>query len=319
LPCLVGPVIAVVEDIVGPHLQPLASSVENRGIYYLSLADEQLFAIGGVVEKNVPLVPTLVKNAKGFHSYLEQAATKLFTAYGRVRGRGVIGAAADTWVDYESLVKSKSVRALKLAENIPLLNVLVPIFQAVGAPVGLAVSDWLVKRSEIHDKHLVLQEGCLLPNENVSKVGEDEKHLLVIHSEAEFHSSMNHQDRGEDEKHLFVANTAAVDNHPSVNSQGTGNQEINAVDDQQQMPSQASSEGPKESASLDAVEPQKAAFIQGAGTSTAKIVVHHADSDEDSDDELSALFHAGWSIGKVAAAQVAAKKITTHAKKSHGK
>lgn len=42
LPCLVGPVIAVVEDIVGPHLQPLATSVENRGIYYLSLADEQV-------------------------------------------------------------------------------------------------------------------------------------------------------------------------------------------------------------------------------------------------------------------------------------
>lgn len=268
------------------------------------------------MEKNVPLVPTLVKNAKGFHSYLEQAATKLFTAYGRVRGRGVIGAAADTWVDYESLVKSKSVRALKLAENIPLLNILVPIFQAVGAPIGLAVSDWLVKRSEIHDKHLVLQEGCSLPDENVSKVGEDEKHLLVIHSEAEFHSSMNREDHGEDEKHLFVANTAAVDNHPSVHSQGTGDQEINAVNDQQQMPSQSSSESP---ASLDAVEPQKATFIQGAGTSTAKIVVPLADSDEDSDDELSALFHAGWSIGKVAAAQVAAKKITTLAKKSHGK
>jgi hypothetical protein len=159
----------------------------------------------------------------------------------------------------------------------------------------------------------------LLPDENVSKVGEDEKHLLVIHGEAEFHSSMNHQDRGEDEKHPPVANTAAVDNHPSVNSQGTGDQEINAVNDQQQMPSQSSSEGPKESASLDAVEPQKATFIQGAGPSTAKIVVPLADSDEDSDDELSALFHAGWSIGKVAAAQVAARKITTLAKKSHGK
>lgn len=270
------------------------------------------------MEKSVPLVPTLVKNAKGFHSYLEQAATKLFTAYGRVRGRGVIGAAADTWVDYESLVKSKSVQALKLAENIPLLNVLVPIFQAVGAPVGIAVSDWLVKRSEIHDKHLVLQEGRLRPDENVSKAAVDEKHLVVVHSEAEVQSSTNLQDCSTDEKHLFVAKTAAVNNHPTVNSQGTDVQEINAVTGQHQMHSQSSSEGPKDSASLDAVEPQKAAFIQGAGTSTAKMVVPPAGYDEDSDDELSALFHAGWSVGKVAAAQVAARKIASLAKKSHG-
>lgn len=42
LPCLVGPVIGAVEDIVSPRIQPLATRVGTEGMYLLSLADEQV-------------------------------------------------------------------------------------------------------------------------------------------------------------------------------------------------------------------------------------------------------------------------------------
>lgn len=43
LPCLVGPVIGAVEDIVTPCIQPLAIKVGTEGMYLLAFVDEKVF------------------------------------------------------------------------------------------------------------------------------------------------------------------------------------------------------------------------------------------------------------------------------------
>lgn len=226
------------------------------------------------MEKNVPFASTLVWKVQKLHNLSGQATGAIVTAVGRVRDSGVIGAAADTWVEYESLVKTKSQQALQYAGEVPLLNIFVPIVHAVGAPVASAVSGWLVKQSEIQDKHLILQEVHLPAIENEVKCSSDENHFFVVQHVAEEPLTMQDAET--------IVTKVSEDADKSENLEG--DQLVGAV---------------RKSDLLKEVEPLGDAV---PAQTDVKIVAPISYSDDESDDELTLLFNSGWSIGKIGSA-----------------
>lgn len=66
---------------------------------------------------------------------------------------------ADLWVQHEASVREKMQTIINLANKIPLIGLITPFVCTISAPLGNAVSDWLVehsqsqvKRIQFHDK-----------------------------------------------------------------------------------------------------------------------------------------------------------------------
>lgn len=274
LPFLVGPVIGAVEDIVSPCVEPLAVKARNEGLYLLSLADEKLYVLGEIAMEKVPFVSSIVNNAKGVYSMLEEAPTVVSYTYDQVCERGVIGGAANTWVKYEATVKSKSVDTLEFVKRVPLLGTFVPVIYIVGSPLASAISSWLIKHSDAQVKHLVLLD--------------DEKNL--------------------EEKAFFVVDHGAEDSSslkdiPEVDS-GDRSLTPESSGDRSLTPESSDSSTHLEIANMsdvcgETVEVKPADDVKGKSTVTIVAPVSNAADDDDSDDELSVLFDAGWSVGKL--------------------
>jgi len=265
LPFLVGPVIGALEDIVNPCVEPLAVKARNEGLYLLSLADEKLYVLGEFAMEKVPFASSIFNNAKGVYSLLEEAPTVVSYTYDQVCERGLIGGAANTWVKYEATVKSKSVDTLEFVKRVPLLGTFVPVIYIVGSPLASAISSWLIKHSDAKVKHLVLLD--------------DEKNL--------------------EEKAFFVVDHGAEDSSslkdtPEVD---TGDRSLTPESSDSSTHFEIAN---KSDVCGETVEVKPAGDYKGKSTVTIVAPVSNAAvHDDDSDDELSVLFDAGWSVGKL--------------------
>lgn len=254
-------------------MNTLMCFTNSRLLPYRTFYIFQLYALGEITMEKVPFVSGFVSNAKGVHSMFEQVTTVAFYAYEQVCERGMIGGAANTWVKYEVAVKSKSADALNFVNRLPVLGAFVPVVYTVGTPIASAISSWLVKHSEAQDKHLVFHKVRLLDDET------DMKSVL-------------------DEKSLFVVDNGAEDSSAHANSS-----EIDSADRNLTPESSESSTHPEIVKKSDLFEEVGEVKPAGDGTvdkgkSNVMIVAPVSSAGEDSDDELSVLFDAGWSVGK---------------------
>lgn len=309
LPCLVGPMIGAVEDFVGPCIEPLATRVETEGMYLLSLADDkvlwhplllwqgpkllwvflcftnsrlcisQLYALGEIAMERVPLVSGFVSHAKAVHNIFGQVTTAASSAYDQVCDRGIIGAAADTWVKYEVTVKSKSEDSLQFMKRIPLMRAFVPIIYTVGTPIASTIFSWLAKHSEVRGQHLVLHEVRPLDDEKDFKGVSEEKHLFVVDNGAVDSSSM---DTRKSSPEIDFGDRSSIPESPECSTP-----RIETVK-KKVMFEEVGEEEPVQGETT------------GKGKSDVAIVrpVSFAD-DDSSDDELTVLFNSGWHVGKV--------------------
>ncbi|KAG0627245.1 hypothetical protein M758_2G185600 [Ceratodon purpureus] len=279
LPCFVGSAIGAVEDFVSPCIEPLATKVGTEGMYLLSIADDKLYALGEIAMDKVPLVSGFVSNAKAVNNIFEQVTTVASSTYDQVCDRGIIGAAADTWVKYEVTVKSKSEDYLQFMKRIPLMRVFVPIIYTVGTPIVSTIFGWLTKRSELQGQHLILHEVRLLDHE------------------------MDLEDVSK-EKHLFVVDNGTVDSSSMDSRQSCPETDFG---DRSSIPESPECSTPRiETVKKEVVfqEVGEVEPVQGETSGNAKsdptVVrpVTFAD-DDSSDDELTVLFNSGWHVGKV--------------------
>ncbi|XP_024401484.1 uncharacterized protein [Physcomitrium patens] len=276
LPGLVGPAIGAVEDIVSPCIQPLATRVGTESLYFLSLADEKLYELGQITTKKIPFLSGLIRKVKGVHSLIGQAGTVASSAYEQVSERGVIGAAADTWMKYEVTVKSKTADSLKYVNRVPLLNVFVPVIYTVGTSIASAISSWLSKHSEFQDVHLVFHEVHLLDDEKDLKTDPEVKHLYVVDSRAEVSSNM---DTHNSSSEIGISTSST----PETSERSTHPEVVRKADLFEEV-----DEGKPSSGGSD-----------GKGKLNVAPVIPASSPGEDSDDELTVLFDAGWSLGSI--------------------
>jgi hypothetical protein len=245
------------------------------------LCISQLYSLGEIAMEKVPLVSGFVSNAKGVHDVFGQVTTVASSAYDQVRDRGIIGAAADTWVRYEVTVKSKSEDSLQFAKRIPLLRAFVPVIYTVGTPIASVISSWLAKHSELQGQHVVLREVHLL---------DDEKDLKDI----------------SEEKHLFVVDDGAVDS-----SSMDARQSCPEIDfgDRSSIPESSECSTPVGTVKMEVLfeevgeEERVQAETTGKGKSDVIIARPLSSADDDSDDEVSVLFESGWHLGKISPAK----------------
>jgi len=219
----------------------------------------------------------------------EQVTIVTSYAYEQVGERGMLGGAANTWVKYEVTVKSKSADTLKFVKRLPLLGAFVPVIYTLGTPIASAISSWLVKHSDAQDRHLVIHEIRLLDDNKDLKDGLEGKPLFVVDNGAEDSSRVDAQE---------------------ISS------EINFTDRSLNPESPESSTHPETVKKSDLFEEVGESKSVGDGTvdkgKATVLTVASLITDEDSDDELSVLFHSAWSVGKI----TPPRKISTESKAS---
>lgn len=214
--------------------------------------------------EKVPFVSSFVNNAKGVYSMLEEAPTVVAYTYDQVCERGVIGGAANAWVKYEATVKSKSVDTLEFAKRVPLLGSFVPVIYIVGSPLASAISSWLIKHSDAQVKHLVLLDD----EKNV-----EEKAFFVVDHGAEDSSSLKDIPEVDSGDRSLTPESSDSSTHLEIAS--------------------------KSDVCGETLEVKPEAADKGKSTVTIVAPVSNAADDDDSDDELSVLFDAGWGVGKL--------------------
>lgn len=228
--------------------------------------------IGGEVEKQVPGVSDILCKAQDLHVLSWKVAN-------RVCRRGLVGAAADVWVEYEVVVKSKSEEALNLANKVTLLRIFVPVVQSIGVPLAQAGSNWLVRHSEVEDKHLVVcEKDASVLQMNQLDTDLDEKSMNAVEVASEGSSvKAQHQDGAVIKQKLVVETPqyedpqGAVSEYPRDESPEGDVQEVyqDEIMEEETQENESSTEGPQKSQSND---------------------------DSDEADELINLFQSSWSF-----------------------
>ncbi|CAK9235929.1 unnamed protein product [Sphagnum jensenii] len=270
LPFPFGSTVRVVEDVIGPPLQPLVTYVKNQSLNMLSYVDDQLCLIGGEVEKQVPGVSDILCKAQDLHVLSWKVAN-------RVCRRGLVGAAADVWVEYEVVVKSKSEEALNLANKVTLLRIFVPVVQTIGVPLAQAGSNWLVRHSEVEDKHLVVcEKDASVLQMNQLDTDLDEKSMNAVEVASEGSSVKAQQQDGAVIKQVvetpqYEDPQGAVSEYPRDESPEGDVQEVyqDEIMEEETQENESSTEGPQKSQLND---------------------------DSDEADELINLFQSSWSF-----------------------
>lgn len=138
LPFPVGTIIKHIENLLDPWTHPFVEALEGFVLGILAAVDGKIYN-------------TTSGSIKGC---ILCTSVRLKSVTSHLLRRGLIGMSADFWVKNEAALKEHVQTAIDFANKYPLLRLFTHVFGNLSSHLAAAVSDWLVKQSEVEDKSI---------------------------------------------------------------------------------------------------------------------------------------------------------------------
>ncbi|EFJ32759.1 hypothetical protein SELMODRAFT_439679 [Selaginella moellendorffii] len=176
LPRPLGPSIALAENF----LEPIFHAAGTQGLDLLKFLDDRIYVVGEAIE-------TCLHSAIDVINYPRKIA-------GEFQKRGIVGSAADIWVEYKDPVTN-------IVHKLPGSGLVSPVFHGLGEALALdRISKWLVEHSEVRNHDL---QGGKLKEESEEEVEEEEENHAFVEAKVvdqEFVADKIVEDHGHDKE-----------------------------------------------------------------------------------------------------------------------